>query len=78
MAGLLDPDAVAMYDRLRASDQTRLLGDLASVDIGAVTGSNEFFIRPAEELAARGIPDAIVQPAISKATEVPGARLRAR
>lgn len=76
LAGLLEPGTVALYDRLRASDQTRLLGELASVDIGAVTGSNEFFIRPANELSARGIPEGLLRPAIAKATEIPGARLR--
>lgn len=76
LAGLLEPTAIAVYDRLRTGDQTRLLGELASVDIGAVTGSNEFFIRPADELAARGIPDGVLHPAIAKAKEVPGAQLR--
>lgn len=75
LAGLLDPAALSAYDRLSASGETRLLGDLASVDIGAVTGGNHFFVRPAEELAARGIPDIVLRPAISKATEIPGARL---
>lgn len=77
LAGLLDPATISVYDHLCAGDQTRRLGDVASVDIGAVTGSNEFFVRSAEELAARGIPDAVLKPAISKATEVPGARLHA-
>jgi adenine-specific DNA-methyltransferase len=73
LAGLLDPAAVATYDRLRTSDLTRLLGELASVDIGAVTGANDFFVRSASELAH--VPQDWLRPAISKAAHVPGARL---
>jgi adenine-specific DNA-methyltransferase len=73
LAGLLDPDAVAAYDRLRTSGLTLLLGELASVDIGAVTGANDFFVRSANELA--DVPQHWLRPAISKAIHVPGARL---
>lgn len=73
LAGLLDPAAVRTYDRLRSSKLTRRLGELASVDIGAVTGANSWFVRPATEVA--DVPAHLLRPAVSKAIHIPGARL---
>lgn len=73
LAGLLDPAAMRAYDRLRASELTRRLGELASVDIGAVTGANSWFVRPASEVA--DVPAHLLRRAVSKAVHVPGARL---
>ena len=52
LAGLLDPAAVAVYDQLRNGELTSLLGEFASVDIGAVTGANDFFVRSARSSRA--------------------------
>jgi adenine-specific DNA-methyltransferase len=72
LAGLLDPAAVAAYDRLVASAATRRLGEVASVDIGAVTGANNFFVRSAEDVS--DLPPDALRPAISKAMHIRGAR----
>ena len=73
LAGLVDPASIEVYDELVAGERTRLLGDLASVDIGAVTGANSFFVRPAEAVAE--VPTAFLRQAVSKAAHIPGARL---
>ena len=73
LVGLLDPAAIEAYDHLRLGDLTRTLGELAAVDIGAVTGANEFFLQPASRFA--DIPRRWLRPAISKATHIPGARI---
>lgn len=73
LSGLVDPAALDLYDQLAAGDATRRLGDIASVDIGAVTGANRFFVRPAHEV--RGVPSHLLREAVSKAAHVPGARL---
>ena len=74
LAGLLSGAALDLYDRLRGGPATTL-GQLASVDIGAVTGANEWFVRPAN--AVRRLGADVARPAISKATHVPGARFGA-
>jgi hypothetical protein len=71
LAGLLSGAALELYDRLRGGPATTL-GEIASVDIGAVTGANKWFVRPAD--AVRGLDGDLARPAISKATHVPGAR----
>lgn len=71
LAGLLSGAALEIYDRLRGGPATTL-GELASVDIGAVTGANEWFVRPVD--AVRGLGGDIARPAVSKATHVRGAR----
>ena len=73
LSGLVSPRAIELYDDLVASDGTRLLGDVASVDIGAVTGANSFFVRSAR--AVRDVPAEFVREAVSKAAHIPGARL---
>ena len=73
LAGLLDPAAVQAYDELRSGTLTRLLGDLASVDIGAVTGANEWFVRSAK--AVDHLSPELVRPVVSKAAHVAGAWL---
>jgi GNAT superfamily N-acetyltransferase len=75
LSGLVDPRAIELYDELAASDATRRLGDITSVDIGAVTGANRFFVRPAHEV--QGVPSRLLREAVSRAAHVPGARLSA-
>jgi len=74
LAGLLSGAAVELYDQLRG-ESARTLGEFASVDIGAVTGANEWFVRPLH--AVQGLDSDLARPAISKATHVPGARFGA-
>lgn len=55
--------------------ETTELGDVAAVDIGAVTGANDFFLLTRTE--ARDMPRRIVRPAVSKAVQIPGTRISA-
>lgn len=73
LAGLIPEESIAIYDRLRSSELTRMLGDLARVDIGSVTGANSFFVRPVAEVDH--LDPGLVRRAVSKAFHVPGARL---
>ncbi len=50
----------------------RTLGELASVDIGAVTGANDFFLLRAGE--HRELSEELLRPTVSKAVHVRGAR----
>ena len=47
------------------------LGQWGSVDIGAVTGANSFFVLDAE--TAEKLPAKLLWPAVSKAHQIPGA-----
>lgn len=73
LAGLLEPAALEVYDELAAGDCTRKLGELASIDIGAVTGANRFFVRPRNEVEE--VPARFLRDAVSKAAHIQGARL---
>ena len=66
------PDTVReLYDRLSDDDRVRPLGSHASVDIGAVTGANDFFLLRASDEPA--ISAELLRPAVSKAAHISGA-----
>jgi adenine-specific DNA methylase len=70
---LLPSEVRELYADLTRSAHVRRLGAIASVDIGAVTGANDFFLVRGDD--AR-IPARFLRPAVSKAAHVRGARLR--
>lgn len=74
LTALLEEEAVSgSLDALeRAGFKT--LGDLGRVDIGAVTGANEFFVMSRKEAMESGLPASVLMPVISKAAHVQGAR----
>lgn len=72
LAQLLPVEARELYDELARSADVRPLGDLASVDIGAVTGANDFFLVRGDD---GRVPARFLRPAVSKAAHVRGARL---
>jgi Eco57I methyltransferase-like protein len=53
--------------------ETKRVADVAAVEIGAVTGANDFFLLTRAE--AKGMPQRMTRPAVSKAVQVAGARL---
>ena len=66
------PDATRdLYRALRRTADVATIGALASVDIGAVTGANDFFLARSND--AR-VPERFLRPAVSKASHVIGAR----
>ena len=56
--------------------ETKQLGEVAAVEIGAVTGANDFFLLSRAE--AEGMPSRIARPAVSKAAQIAGASLTAK
>jgi adenine-specific DNA-methyltransferase len=72
LAQLLPLEIRKLYGELAGSPHVRRLGDLASVDIGAVTGANKFFL---VSRADGRVPPRFLRPAVSKAAHVSGARL---
>ncbi|OGO11081.1 MAG: hypothetical protein A2Y93_04255 [Chloroflexi bacterium RBG_13_68_17] len=71
---LLPPRARAHYDSLRASSQTRRMGDIADVGIGYVTGHNKFFHLSPSEAALWGIPSEYLRPAVRRGRALRGLR----
>lgn len=72
LAQLLDSDARDLYDGLADDARVSSLGAIASVDIGAVTGANDFFLlREGQE---PGLASELLRPAVSKAAQISGAR----
>ncbi len=72
MAQLLPATTRQLFTRLGEREDVVRLGALASVDIGVVTGANEFFMLPR---SGTEISSALMRPAVSKAAHVAGARL---
>lgn len=73
LAQLLPGESRDLYERLTDDDRVSQLGAVASVNIGAVTGANDFFLlKDGEEPDIAG---ELLLPAVSKATHVRGARL---
>jgi hypothetical protein len=74
LAQLLPEDTRELYDGLARGSYAHVttLGQLASVDIGAVTGANDFFLLAADE--EPGLAAELLRPTISKAMHVRGAR----
>lgn len=75
LLALLPRRTRSLYQRLEGHQGVRPLGDLARVNIGAVTGANAFFIRGRDEIEARGFAPEMFKTVISKANDVPGARV---
>jgi adenine-specific DNA methylase len=72
---LLPTRTQALYRKLMRDRRVRGLGQLASVDIGAVTGANAFFLRTRSEIESREFDRSLFKTAICKASDVAGARL---
>lgn len=69
------PDATRdLYRALRRTADVATIGALASVDIGAVTGANDFFLARSNDTR---VPERFLRPAVSKAAHVIGARFTA-
>lgn len=73
---LLAAPARELYDRLADDPRVIPLGEIGSVDIGVVTGANEFFLR--REGEEPGMSRELLKPAVSKAAQVRGARFATR
>jgi len=72
-SGLLAPAVLTILDELSTGERFAPLGSIAEVDIGAVTGNNDFFTLTAEELQAAKLPRDSVVPVVCKARDISGA-----
>lgn len=68
----VDAEAHALYEREASRAGASRLGDLATVDIGVVTGANAFFILTPAEARARRLPEGVLLPIVRSATATPG------
>ena len=75
-SGTVDRDAGELYAELLVRPGARRLGDVASVDIGVVTGANRFFVADAKEAARLGLPPSQLLPIIESASAVAGLAVR--
>lgn len=65
-----------LIDQLRESGRAVPLGQVASVDIGCVTGANSFFILTASEAAHLEIPRSALRPILARPNQLKGAVVR--
>jgi adenine-specific DNA methylase len=65
---------ISLMRELRAHPRVVEFGALAEVDVGIVTGANEFFVLRGSEVAARGL-GALTHPLVSRSAHMRGALL---
>ena len=65
-----------IYDELRSSDRIRRLSEIASVDIGVVTGASKFFILTEEEVKKLKFPDKALSAIVRRPGDVHGLIVR--
>lgn len=73
---VVDTDAAALYAGLVASGRYRRLGDIASVDIGFVSGANSYFVLDADEVRQHDLPDEALIPTIERPSDLQGLMVR--
>ena len=71
----LAPNELALIRELEMSDTFVRLGSLAQVDVGIVTGRNEFFVLTPEETSMLNVQTLCV-PLVGRAAQIPGLVLR--
>lgn len=72
-SALLAPKAASLLEEITAAGGFAPLGSIAKVDIGTVTGKNEFFTLTEEELRNAKLPRRAVVPVVGKARDILGA-----
>jgi adenine-specific DNA-methyltransferase len=72
-SGLLAPAAAALLDEIATGERFATLGSIAEVDIGTVTGNNDFFTLTADELRDAALPRNVMVPVVCKARDIGGA-----
>ena len=68
-------EGTQVLDRLRRERRVRMISDVASVDIGFVTGANNFFVLTRDEARRSGLRRAVLRPAIVRPGQLRGAIL---
>lgn len=70
----LSPRELTLIREIEASDSFVTLGEIASVDVGIVTGRNDFFVLSAEEVENNGIEEWCL-PLVGRSMQIPGLHL---
>ncbi|WP_224543269.1 Eco57I restriction-modification methylase domain-containing protein [Mesorhizobium sp. CA16] len=65
---------IAFMRELRSADNTTVMATHAGVDVGVVTGKNEFFVLSGEQVASLGL-DGYTTPLVSRSVQLKGTRL---
>jgi adenine-specific DNA methylase len=71
----LTESEITFMRKLRATPVTTTLNTHASVDVGVVTGKNEFFVLTSEQIDELGLADYTV-PLVSRSAHLKGARIK--
>jgi adenine-specific DNA-methyltransferase len=71
-SGSVDFEAGAVYAEVVSSGLAVPLGSMASVDIGFVSGANDFFVLSREEASRRRLPAAVLTPTMRRPGDIPG------
>lgn len=71
----LSPVELALIRELETSAQFTRLGRLAEIDVGIVTGRNDFFVLTEKEARQHGVRDWCV-PLVGRSAQIPGLALR--
>jgi adenine-specific DNA methylase len=71
-SGSVDTEAGSVYEAARDSGVAMPLGAIASVDIGFVSGANDFFILSREEAARLQLPSDVLTPTLRRPGDVAG------
>ncbi|MGH2557937.1 MAG: N-6 DNA methylase [Thermomicrobiales bacterium] len=71
----LSPGELSLIRELEASPMFARLGQLAEIDVGIVTGRNDFFVLTEEEARQRGIREWCL-PLVGRSAQIPGLILR--
>ncbi len=72
----MNETVLKQFHKLSELPSAKTLGDIATVQIGLVTGANEFFILNNSSLAANGLGSTDCKPILSKFNQAPGLRFR--
>lgn len=75
-SGSVDPDAGRVYADAIAAGIGRPLGDFVHVDIGFVSGANDFFVLTRQDADAYDLPPDVLIPAVRRPSDVPGLVVR--
>jgi len=70
----LDNKQIAFMRTLRQADITAPMSTHASINVGVVTGKNEFFVLSSEQVQALGL-EGYTTPLVSRSTQLKGSRL---
>ena len=72
LRALVDPEAIAVYDRIAGSERVVRLRDVATPRIGVVTGNNRYFVLSDTERRDRDLPIGAFKRVVRKLAHLPG------